>query len=63
LTVFRLLVYNANAKKKCKVQLSTASVEMLLETGLKNKPEGFKTSVRAGCSFFEQRMKIEIFFT
>ena len=43
-----------------KFSISTASVEMLLETGLKNKQEGFKTGVRADCSFFEQRIKNKI---
>jgi hypothetical protein len=32
---------------------------MLLETGLKNKQEGFKTSVRADCSFFEQQYTVK----
>ena len=33
---------------------------MLLETGLKNKQEGFKAGVRADCSFIEQRMREKI---
>ena len=33
---------------------------MLLETGLKNKHEGFKAGVRADCSFIEQRMREKI---
>jgi len=30
---------------------------------LKNKQEGFKTSVRADCSFSEQMMQVEISLT
>jgi hypothetical protein len=35
---------------------------MLLETGLKNKQEGFKAGVRADCSFCEQLVKAKNIF-